>query len=30
VGVDNLTNRLYYQFHPYPGRTVNAEVRFDY
>lgn len=30
MGVDNLTNRLYYQFHPYPGRTVNAEVRFDY
>lgn len=30
IGFDNLTNRLYYQFHPYPGRTVNAELRFDY
>ena len=27
VGVDNLTNRLAYQYHPYPGRTVFAEVR---
>jgi iron complex outermembrane receptor protein len=30
AGVDNLTNRLYYQFHPYPRRTFNLELRYDY
>lgn len=29
-GIDNVTNRLYYQFHPYPGRTLNLELRYDY
>lgn len=30
AGLDNVTNRLYYQFHPYPGRTFNLELRYDY
>ena len=30
LGVDNLTNRTYWNFHPYNQRTWNAEVRFDY
>jgi iron complex outermembrane receptor protein len=30
VGVDNLNNRTYWAFHPYPQRTVIAEVRWDY
>ena len=29
AGIDNLTNRLYYQFHPYPRRTFNVELRYD-
>jgi iron complex outermembrane recepter protein len=29
VGVDNLNNASYCAFHPYPQRTVFAEVRFD-
>ena len=28
VGVDNLNNQKYYLFHPFPQRTVVAEVRF--
>ncbi len=29
LGVDNLGNALYWNFHPYPGRTWVAELRFD-
>ncbi len=29
LGIDNLTNRLYWNFHPYPLRTVVAELKFD-
>lgn len=28
-GIDNLNNRVYWAFHPYPQRTFNAELRFD-
>ena len=30
LGVDNLANRTYWNFHPYNQRTWSAEVRFDY
>jgi iron complex outermembrane receptor protein len=30
VGVDNLANRTYWNFHPYNQRTWNAELKFDY
>lgn len=30
VGVDNLNNREYWNFHPYPQRTWSVEVRYDY
>jgi iron complex outermembrane receptor protein len=29
LGVDNLNNAQYWNFHPYPQRTYSAEVRFD-
>jgi len=29
LGVDNLNNAEYWNFHPYPGRTVLANLRFD-
>ncbi len=29
VGIDNLNNRKYWAFHPYPQRTYVAEVGFD-
>jgi len=29
LGVDNLNKRSYWNFHPYPQRSVNAELRFD-
>jgi iron complex outermembrane recepter protein len=28
-GIDNVTDRLYWNFHPYPGRTFVAELKFD-
>ncbi|HZT55053.1 MAG TPA: TonB-dependent receptor [Burkholderiaceae bacterium] len=28
-GIDNLNNDRYWNFHPYPQRSVNAELRFD-
>ncbi len=28
-GIDNLNNQTYWNFHPYPQRTYNAELRFD-
>lgn len=30
VGVDNLNNYQYWNFHPYPSRTYVAEVKFDF
>jgi iron complex outermembrane receptor protein len=30
LGIDNLTDRRYYVFHPYPGRTVYAELQLSY
>ena len=30
LGIDNLNNDKYWAFHPYPQRTVHAELRFDY
>jgi iron complex outermembrane receptor protein len=30
VGVDNLGNAKYWAFHPYPQRTMLAELRLDY
>ena len=30
AGIDNLNNYQYWNFHPYPGRTVQVEVRWDY
>ena len=29
AGVDNLNNKRYWAFHPYPQRTFHAEVGFD-
>jgi iron complex outermembrane receptor protein len=29
LGVDNLNDAEYWNFHPYPGRTVLANLRFD-
>ncbi|MBI3347642.1 MAG: TonB-dependent receptor [Burkholderiales bacterium] len=29
VGVDNLNNARYWNFHPYPGRTWLANLRYD-
>lgn len=30
LGIDNLTDRRYYVAHPYPGRTVYAELQLSY
>ena len=30
VGVDNLNNNHAYQMHPYPGRTLFAEMRYAF
>jgi iron complex outermembrane receptor protein len=30
VGVENLTNRKYYLFHAFPGRTFTAEIRYGW
>jgi iron complex outermembrane receptor protein len=29
IGIDNLNNKKYWNFHPYPQRTVLAELKFD-
>ena len=29
-GIDNLTNEEYWNFHPYPKRTVTAELKYDF
>jgi iron complex outermembrane receptor protein len=30
VGIDNLTNEVYWNFHPYPQRTFSAELKYTY
>ncbi len=30
AGVDNLNNRSYFEFHPFPQRTVVAQLRYTY
>ena len=30
IGIDNVANRTYWNFHPYNQRTWNAELRFDF
>jgi iron complex outermembrane receptor protein len=30
LGIDNLTNRRYFLFHPFPQRTVVAELKHDF
>ena len=30
VGVENLTNRKYYLFHPFPQRSFTAEIRYGW
>ena len=30
IGIDNLTNAEYWNFHPYPGRTFVAELKYDF
>jgi iron complex outermembrane receptor protein len=29
-GIDNLTNAEYWNFHPYPKRTITAEMKYDF
>jgi iron complex outermembrane recepter protein len=29
LGIDNLNNQQYWNFHPYPQRTYSAELKFD-
>ncbi|MFL6675474.1 MAG: TonB-dependent receptor domain-containing protein, partial [Massilia sp.] len=29
IGIDNLNNYQYWNFHPYPQRTYVAELKFD-
>ena len=29
VGIDNLNNRQFWNFHPYPQRSYSAELKFD-
>jgi len=29
VGIDNLANERYWNFHPYPQRSYSAELAFD-
>ncbi|MEO6354827.1 MAG: TonB-dependent receptor [Burkholderiaceae bacterium] len=30
AGIDNLTNRQYFAYHPYPQRTLSAELKYDF
>jgi iron complex outermembrane recepter protein len=30
LGMDNLANKTWFQFHPYQGRTVMGEIKLDY
>jgi len=29
LGIDNLNNAQYWNFHPYPQRTWRAELKYD-
>jgi iron complex outermembrane receptor protein len=29
IGIDNLNNKKYWNFHPYPQRSYTAELKFD-
>jgi iron complex outermembrane receptor protein len=29
IGIDNLNNNRYWNFHPYPQRTLHAEIKYD-
>lgn len=30
AGIDNLANRRYFLFHPFPQRTATAEIKYDF
>jgi iron complex outermembrane receptor protein len=30
IGVDNLNNEKYWNFHPYPQRTFTADVKWTF
>jgi iron complex outermembrane receptor protein len=30
VGVDNLLNRKYFLFHPFPQRTLISSLKYDF
>lgn len=30
IGIDNLTNEEYWNYHPYPKRTLVAELKYDF
>jgi iron complex outermembrane receptor protein len=30
IGIDNLNNRKYFLFHPFPQRTVTAELKHNF
>jgi len=30
VGIDNITNKDYFLFHPFPQRTLFAELKYDF
>jgi len=30
LGVDNLTDRSYFEFHPFPGRTVIGDLKYSF
>lgn len=30
LGIDNLTNEEYWNYHPYPKRTLSAELKYDF
>ena len=30
IGIDNLTNEEYWNYHPYPKRTLLAELKYDF
>ncbi|MDB5839384.1 MAG: TonB-dependent receptor [Herminiimonas sp.] len=30
AGIDNINNRKYFLFHPFPQRTIFAELKYDF
>jgi iron complex outermembrane receptor protein len=30
LGIDNLSNKKYYVYHPYPGRTIVGELHASF